>query len=240
MTVLKKHTDSIFEWSGKYGLFTNYVAEIPTTGDCISVPPFRMNKPKRDAIELILQEYLDRGIVEPSKSSWNTPTFLLKKQHDIEESMPSKLWPVVEDYRQLNKVIVDDVFDPPSVDEIIDIVGRHNKFYCSVDLRRGYHHIPLKVRDREKTCFSTGRPAGKLQYRVLPYGLKHVGQIFQRRMEKILNGLINVCCLEYVDDILIFGENIDNMIKNLDLILGRIATKGGSKIQQNRAFWQRK
>jgi hypothetical protein len=67
MTVLKKHANGIFEWSGKYGLFSNYVAEIPTTGDCISIAPFRMNKPKKDAMELIRQEYLDRGIVEPSK-----------------------------------------------------------------------------------------------------------------------------------------------------------------------------
>jgi RNase H-like domain found in reverse transcriptase/Reverse transcriptase (RNA-dependent DNA polymerase) len=142
--------------------------------------------------------------------------------------MPSKLWRVVEDYRQLNKVIVDDVFDPPSVDEIIGIIGSKNKFFCSVDLRQGYHHILFKVSDHEKTCFSTGGLAGKLQYPVLPYGSKHGGQIFQRTKEKILHILINVCCLVYVGDILIFGENIENMIKNLDLVLGRIATEGGS------------
>jgi hypothetical protein len=34
-----------------------------------------MKKPKRDARELIVQEYLDRAIVEPSKASWNAAAF---------------------------------------------------------------------------------------------------------------------------------------------------------------------
>jgi hypothetical protein len=66
MTVLKKHAYGIFEWLEKYRPFTNYAAEIPTTGHCVLVPPFRMNKPKRDTMELVLQKYLDRKIREPS------------------------------------------------------------------------------------------------------------------------------------------------------------------------------
>jgi Reverse transcriptase (RNA-dependent DNA polymerase) len=67
-----------------------------------------------------------------------------------------------------------------------------------------------------------------LQYCVLPYELKHGGQIFQRTIEKILSGLINRCCLVYIDDIIIFGDSIEVMIANLDAVLGRISREGGS------------
>jgi Reverse transcriptase (RNA-dependent DNA polymerase) len=47
-------------------------------------------------------------------------------------------------------------------------------------------------------------------------------------MEKILSGLINKCCLVYVDDIPIFGNSIEGMIAILDAVLGRISHQGGS------------
>jgi hypothetical protein len=85
---------------------------------------------------------------------------------------------MVKDYQELNKIITAEVFETPCVSEIVDIIGSNNKYYCSIDLRKGYHHLPLKVSDREKTLYSTGELAGKLQFRLLLYGLKHGGQVF--------------------------------------------------------------
>jgi hypothetical protein len=91
-------------------LFTNQIVEILTTSEGIAVVPFGMNKPKREEMHQILNEYLEKGIDKPSLFSWNAPAFLVKNQHHPEESTPSKLWRVVEDYKQLDKAIVNDVF----------------------------------------------------------------------------------------------------------------------------------
>jgi hypothetical protein len=56
-----------------------------------------MNKIKRDAMQTILDEYIERGIVEPSQSSWNALAFIITKQHGPEETNASKIWRVVED-----------------------------------------------------------------------------------------------------------------------------------------------
>jgi hypothetical protein len=178
MEVLIKHKEAIFEWSGRYGLFANHVVEVPTIGGPIMGKVFRMNKHKRDMTEQIIKEYLERNIIEPSTSQWNGPAFLVKKQCTEGETRASKMWRMVEDYRELNKIIKGEVFNTPSVSEVVDIIGSENKYYCSIDLRQAYHHLPLNVSDREKTTFSTGGLAGKLPYRVLPYGLKHGGQVF--------------------------------------------------------------
>jgi Reverse transcriptase (RNA-dependent DNA polymerase) len=223
-----EHCDRFFERSGRYRLFVKHVAEIPTNDGIVNVPPFPMNKTKRDAMQEIINEYIERGVVEPSYSAWNAPAFLVKNQHGPEETLAWKRWRVVEDYRQLNVTIRDEVFTPPSVQELIDIVSNSNKYYCSVDLRQGYHHIPLKASDCEKTTFSTGGGACKRQYCVLPYGVKHSGQVFLRTMEMILGGLINKNCLVYVDDILIFALTFEKLLTNLDDVIGCISSKGGS------------
>jgi hypothetical protein len=67
-----------------------------------------------------------------------------------EEKRASKKWRIVEDYQELNKIIMDDVFNAPSVSEIVDIIGSKNKYYCRKDLRQRFHHIPLKVSDTDR------------------------------------------------------------------------------------------
>jgi hypothetical protein len=66
LNILLKHSNYIFEWSGCYGLFADHVAEIPTNGEITRMPLFPMNKIKRDAMQEILDEYIERGIVEPN------------------------------------------------------------------------------------------------------------------------------------------------------------------------------
>jgi hypothetical protein len=64
LIILLTHSDSIFECSGRYGLFANHVAEIPTNGKKTTVPLFPMNKIKCNAMQEILHEYIKRGIAE--------------------------------------------------------------------------------------------------------------------------------------------------------------------------------
>jgi hypothetical protein len=47
-------------------------------------------------------------------------------------------------------------------------------------------------------------------------------------MERILGGLIKQKCLVYVDDILIFAETFDKLLINLDDVIGRTSSDGGS------------
>jgi hypothetical protein len=123
----------------------NYVAEIPTNDEVINVPPFAMNKIARDAMQEIINKYIKRSIVKPLDFAANAPDFLVRKQHGPEGTLASKRWHGVEDYRYLNMTKKDEVFSPPSVQELINIEGISNKFYCSIDLIQGYHHIHLKA-----------------------------------------------------------------------------------------------
>jgi hypothetical protein len=73
-------------------------------------------------MEEIINKYIERGIVEPFNFAWNAPAFLLKKQHGPDKTLVSKKWRVVKDYRWHNMTIRDELFAPPSVQELIDII----------------------------------------------------------------------------------------------------------------------
>lgn len=57
---------------------------------------------------------------------------------------------------------------------------------------------------------------------MMPHGFKNSPKIFRRTMMLILHGLISSCCLVYIDDILIYGEDIIEHDKNLTLVVGRL------------------
>lgn len=84
-----------------------------------------------------------------------------------------------------------------------------------------FFQIKIRKQDRKKTAFSTGLRF--MQFKRMPQGFKNSPAIFQRVMMIILEGLIENCCLCYIDDILIFGETVEQHDENLDKVLKRIA-----------------
>jgi hypothetical protein len=77
----------------------------------------------------ILDEYIERDIVETSTSSWNSQAFFIKKQHRPEETPASKRLRVVQVNCQLNTTIIDEVFVTWCVQELVETIGNNNKYY---------------------------------------------------------------------------------------------------------------
>ncbi len=57
----------------------------------------------------------------------------------------------------------------PRIEDILQKQGGY-KIWSVLDLKDGYHHIPLKVEHRPYTCMST--PRGSFQWKVLVMGIK--------------------------------------------------------------------
>ena len=81
-----------------------------------------------------------------------------------------------------------------------------------LDLKDGYHQMPLKKEHRHITCMST--PRGTMQWKVLVMGLKNGNAQFQRMMEWVLRD--EEYADPYVDDIIIgsTGPTRDALIRN--------------------------
>jgi hypothetical protein len=87
----------------------------------------------------------------------------------------------------------------------LDKLGRARHF-SALDCASGYWQVPLAEEDRPKTAFST--PTCHYEYLRMPFGLKSAPSTFQRLMNNVLMGLIGTRCFVYLDDVIIFGETL--------------------------------
>ena len=117
--------------------------------------------------------------LEDGVSAWSSPSFPVPKK------VPGT-YRIVVDYRALNEATVADAHPLPRIEDILQAQGKHS-MWSVLDMRDGYHQVPLRKEDRHLTCMST--PRGTKQWSVLVMGLKNGGAIFQRMMEWVLRDL---------------------------------------------------
>ena len=60
----------------------------------------------------------------------------------------------------------------------------------------------------------------------MPFGLCNAPATFERLMSQVMRGLHWKRCLVYIDDILVFGNDFESALHNLELVLDRVAEYG--------------
>ena len=152
------------------------------------------------------------GVLEPSVGAWASPLVLIPKK----DGKPR----FCIDYRQLNKVTKKDAYPLHRIDDTLELL-RGAKYFCTLDLASGYWQMALAPEDREKTAVITHK--GLYQFTVLPFGLCNAPSTF---MEMVLKDLVGHCCLVYLDDVIVFGENAMTCLANLNKVLQAIEGTG--------------
>jgi hypothetical protein len=127
------------------------------------------------------------------------------------------------DLRRLNDIVVLDEFEIPKISELIHQL-HGMKYFTRIDLKDGFFQVKIEKEDCQKTAFFTGNRL--MQFTCMPQGYKNSPAIFQRCMSIVLQDLLGLCCLVYIDDILVFGKTIDEHSKNLELVLNRLNSYG--------------
>lgn len=96
--------------------------------------------------------------------------------------------------------------------------------YCCLDLANGYHQIKISPVSRPLTAFVT--PDGHYQYRMMSFGLTNAPSVFQRAMNEILAPVIHKCAEVYIDDIIVWGDDVGDCLNNLYRVLELIQDAG--------------
>jgi transposase InsO family protein len=108
----------------------------------------------------------------------------------------------------------------PRINQLIDCL-KGAKIFASLDLFAGYHQIPMYPPHIERTAFSAG-PLGFWEYSRMPFGLSGAPSTFQRCMDKVLSGLTMKICCVYLDDIIVFAEDQQQLYQRLETIFDRL------------------
>jgi len=110
-------------------------------------------------------------------------------------------WQPCVDYRRLNAVTVPDTYPIPNM---MDFVARAAgcTIFSKIDLKKGYYQIPMNPRDIPKTVITL--PSGLFEFRRMTFGMRNVGNTFQRLMDRALASV--ECAFPYLDNIFIFSK----------------------------------
>jgi hypothetical protein len=210
-----------------------------------------MSKPELEELKKQIEKYLEAGMIEPSKSPYGAAClFAPKKNGKVRFCI---------DYRPLNNVTVKNAVQPPSADDCLAQMAGCNIF-SMLDLAQGYHQVPIRPEDREKTAFNT--KYGHYQWRVLPFGLCNAPATFVDALNRIFSGeahkasvanrlarggkaqidpdlaenLLDRFVTIYIDDLIVYSRSPEEHSEHLTRIFKRLRSVG-LLIQSPKAFY---
>ena len=104
--------------------------------------------------------------------------------------------------------------------KVEDIISQLNgaKYFSTLDLRAGYHHIGLTTDSIPKTAFTS--PFGKYEYVKVPFGLTQAPAYFQELMMGVLKDL--PFAMAYLDDIIIYSFTPKEHLKHIRTVFEKL------------------
>lgn len=169
---------------------------------------------QREVIWKELDAMLESRVVERSFSPWATPIVIVKKKDGSDR--------FCLDFRVLNSQTRKDSYPLPRIAEILDAVGGASVF-TTMDLKSGFWQIPMHEEHKAYTAF-TIPGKGLFQFVKMPFGLCNATATFQRMMEMVLGELVFHGVLVYVDDIIVYGTDLDQCKERTKEVLRRLST----------------
>ena len=178
--------------------------------------PYRLPHSQKEEINKQIGKMLQDDIIEETRSAWSSPLLLVPKKFD---ATGEKKWRIVIDYRKINQHLEDDKFPLPNITEILDALSGA-VYFTHLDLSQGYYQVLLEPNSRKCTAFTTS--TGQYQMKRLPMGLKTSPSAFSRMMTVAMSGLTYEKCFVYLDDLIVFGRNLDQHNQNLLDVFSRL------------------
>jgi hypothetical protein len=179
----------------------------------------------------VLHEYLHdsmaKGWIKKFISFAETPILFVPKKNDILQ--------LCIDYRAFNKFTVKNKHPFLLINETINRLA-NAKIFTKLDLRDTYYRIRIKLGDKWKTAFRTRY--GHYKYLVIPFKLINAPATFQTYINETLGNFFDITCVAYLNDILIYSNNVEEHEGHVRQVLKRFKKYGFfCKIVKNINFW---
>ena len=174
-------------------------------------PLYNLSNTELKVLRTYLDDNLTKGFIRESSSPAGAPILFVKKKDGSLR--------LCVDYRGLNRLTIKNRYPLPLISEALDrLVGA--QVYTKLDIRSAYNLIRIKEGDEWKTAFRTRY--GHFEYRVMPFGLANAPATFQGHINAILRDYLDVFCIAYLDDILIYSEDPAQHTEHVRRVLERL------------------
>ena len=165
--------------------------------------PFHILAPRKVTIPLLeplmteLDRMLEMGVIKKieAPTDWCHPI--------VEEIKPKGKIRLCIDLTKLNAVTNRELYQLEGTVETLAKIGEIYKVMSKLDASSGYWQMTLDEESQRKCAFIT--PFGRFCPTRAPFGLTSMPEIFNRKMDEIIEGLNEV--VKSMDDFLIYGKD---------------------------------
>ena len=166
---------------------------------------------QKELDDMINDMIASNKIQETHTSPWASPLRLVRKK--------DKTMRITVDYQYLNSCTERVAYPFPFADDIFSKLSKA-RILTVIDLTSGYFQVLLDTNSRKYTAFMTSK--GTFEFLVMPMGVTNATETFQRMMHIVLKDLIDQICQVYLDDIIVYSENIDQHFHHVKQVVNRL------------------
>ena len=207
-TLLKEYASQFTKDETSIG--TTPLTEIDTgNSDPVSQKPYPIVKKNCQWVKEEIKKLLSAKVICSNRSSWSAPITVVPKGDGGKR--------LVIDYHALNKLTRKFTWPMPKVEDIFSKLNGA-KYFSTLDLQAGYHHIPLDESSIPKTEFNS--PFGKYEYVKVPFALAQAPAYFQELMTGILKDFNFATA--YLNDIILFSKTAEEHLLHIKLVLEKL------------------
>jgi RNase H-like domain found in reverse transcriptase/Reverse transcriptase (RNA-dependent DNA polymerase)/Integrase zinc binding domain/Chromo (CHRromatin Organisation MOdifier) domain/Integrase core domain len=160
-------------------------------------PLYGMSEDELLVLRKFLQENLDKGFIRASTSPAASPVLFAKK--------PGGGLRFCVDYRALNAITIKNRYPLPLIQETLSQLSQA-KYFTKLDVVAAFNRIRIKEGQEWMTAFNTRY--GLFESMVMPFGLSNAPATFQARINEVLRPFLDRYCTAYIDDILIYSNDL--------------------------------
>ena len=174
----------------------NHAINLKGTGDPPFGPLYNLAGNELKVLWDYLADNLAKGFIQASTLPLGVPILFVKKKDGTLR--------LCINYQGLNHLTRKNCYPLPLINKVLDrLVGV--KVYTKLDIQSAYNLIWIKEGDKWKTAFRMCY--SHFEYHVMLFGLVNTPATFQGYINGVLHDCLDITCLVYLDDILIFSED---------------------------------
>ena len=194
-----------------------YDLKIELEGDKPLTPGrlYSLSPAELDALREFIDKNLSAGFIRQSTSPHGAPIVFAKKKDGSLR--------LCVDFRALNRITKKDHYSLPLISDLLNAPGKA-QIYSKIDFRHAYHLVRIAEGDEWKTTFRTRY--GSFEWLVIPEGLTNAPAAFQRFMNDIFRDMLDDCVIVYLDDIVVYSNNLEVHRKHVRKVLRRLQHHG--------------